>query len=333
MSPAPACSVIVPTYNRRALLDKTLATLVRQTLPGTAFEVLVVDDGSSDGTDALVRGWEGRLPVRYFFKPDEGFRLAEARNIGIRHARGEVCVFIDSGVLLHSRCLEAHLRSHAQAAGDAAVVGYVYGYNGEAPPAGSAELRWHDTDRAVGEFARQRGCLDVRETLYWRYGDRLQDWRAPWLVYWTGNVSASTALLRRIGLFDEAFRSWGVEDQDIGYRLHQAGARFMLEREAASVHEPHPHSPWRNYLSFLKNSEYFARKHGTPQARMILEHDLFEIEGLLRAAQGPLPPVAAPLPSRLRRLLRDRVLRHQPASTAGTAVRHAQWRGPESFEV
>jgi hypothetical protein len=106
----------------------------------------------------------------------------------------------------------------------------------------------------------------------------------------------------------------------------------MLERDAASVHEPHPRSPWKNYLSFLKNSEYFARKHGTAEARMILEHDLFEIEGLLRSAQGLLPPVAAPLPSRLRRLLRDRVLRRQSTPAVVPAPKHDQWGGPACFE-
>src|SRR5882672_6181176 len=113
MSQPPVCSVIIPTYNRMALLRYTLDALTRQDLGADRFEVLVVDDGSSDGTAALVERYQGRLDVRYFFQPDQGYRVAAARNIGIAHARSDVCVFLDSGVIAHSGCLSAHLRSHA----------------------------------------------------------------------------------------------------------------------------------------------------------------------------------------------------------------------------
>ena len=96
------CTVIVPTYNRRRLLELTLDSLAGQDLPRDRFEVLVVDDGSSDDTADVVREFEDRLDLRYFYQPDEGYRVARARNVGIRHARGEICVFVDSGVLLHS---------------------------------------------------------------------------------------------------------------------------------------------------------------------------------------------------------------------------------------
>jgi glycosyltransferase involved in cell wall biosynthesis len=65
------CTVIVPTYNRSELMRRTLDSLVAQDLLGDRFEVIVVDDGSSDGTAAMVEGYHDRLRLSYFFQDDE----------------------------------------------------------------------------------------------------------------------------------------------------------------------------------------------------------------------------------------------------------------------
>lgn len=331
-----SCSVIVPTYNRRRLLDQTLGALARQSLPAGSFEVLVVDDGSSDGSDEVVRSYEDRLRVRYFHQPDQGFRLAEARNLGLRHAAEPVCVFVDSGIVLHSRCLEAHLRSHAASPRPAAVIGYIHGYGTppDRPPGLPAP---EDADQAIGRLAADRRFLDAREALYWRHGDRLDEWQAPWLLFWTGNASAPTELVRRVGMFDQAFRSWGVEDQDLGYRLHRAGARFALARQALCLHEDHPRSSWRHYLSYLRNSAYFARKFGTPQARIVLNVNIFDVEDAMRQPGWEERFTATPwlatrmlrdLWSEARAALAGRVPGPQPAPRAAA---HPHWNGPAFF--
>src|ERR1035438_4569160 len=123
------CSVIIPTYNRAPLLSHTLESLVRQSLPADEFEVLVVDDGSSDETSVMVEGFSTRLNLRYFFQEDEGWRTARARNVGIANAAADVCVFLDSGLLAHSGCLAAHVSSHEESPVPLAICGYVYGFN------------------------------------------------------------------------------------------------------------------------------------------------------------------------------------------------------------
>src|SRR5689334_10163268 len=110
MSQRLACSVVVPTYNRMELLGHTLDALTKQDLGTDRFEVLIGDDGSDDATAEVVAGFADRMNVRHFFQPDEGYRAAAARNLGIDQARGDVCVFLDSGVLPHSGCLSAHVR-------------------------------------------------------------------------------------------------------------------------------------------------------------------------------------------------------------------------------
>jgi glycosyltransferase involved in cell wall biosynthesis len=274
MTTVPSCSVIIPTYNRAGLLARTLDSLVRQDLPRADFEVLVVDDGSSDQTAELAQSYRDRLELRYFFQPDEGWRVAQARNVGISHAAGEVCVMVDSGVLLHSGCLRAHLDSHRRAEGPVAVVGYVYGFGTEGAEAAEMirtldEGGFADPDGVIGLMRETGRWLDVRELFYAKYADDFAGLPAPWIVWWTCNVSAPTDRLRAVGGFDEQIRSWGGEDLELAYRLHLDGVRFVLNRAASSIHYPHGSSLAVSMAGAREVHRYVARKHGTPILRML----------------------------------------------------------------
>lgn len=305
MSASPACSVIVPTYNRAALLRHTLDSLLRQRLaPGQWLDVLVVDDGSTDDTAGVVEAYRERMPVRYFFQEDRGYRVAAARNTGINAAAGPVCVLVDSGVILHSGAVAAHLAAHRAADGPAAVVGYVYCFNegNEDGELIARALDYDDPDASMRSFGRDGRWLDIREDYYRRYGEDLSALVAPWLMYWTCNVSAPTGLLRTLGGFDETYRSWGGEDIDLGYRLHRAGARFALCREAASIHVPHPKSYHDNMRSAAGNYRYFADKFDDAVARLVPDHHFHDIEALIRArglrpAGTPATPAPAAQPA------------------------------------
>jgi glycosyltransferase involved in cell wall biosynthesis len=260
------CSVVIPTYNRADLLRHTLESLTKQRLSRDEFEVLVVDDGSSDGTALVVDGYRERLNLRYFYQDDEGWRTAKARNVGIAHAQAPVCVFIDSGVLAHSGCLEAHVASHRGHAEPVAVCGYVYGFNEDNQ---EAELIYRaidfdDIDATIGALEKSEQHLDIREDFYRKYTDDFGDVPAPWVVFWTCNVSAPTDLIRSVGSFDEAFRSWGGEDLDLGYRLHRGGARFIVSRRASAIHCPHHKDFTENDEGAAANYAYIARKYDNP---------------------------------------------------------------------
>jgi glycosyltransferase involved in cell wall biosynthesis len=265
------CSVIIPTYNRARLLGYTLDSLVRQDLPRDDFEVLVVDDGSTDSTETVVHSYRGRLAIRYFFQPDEGFRAAAARNVGITNASGDICVFVDSGVLLHSSCLRQHLASHHATVGPAAVCGYVYCFNLDNEDA--AQIRRSidvtDTDGSIAALQATGHWPDVREPFYARFTDDFHAVPAPWYVYWTCNASARTDQVRAVGAFDEMFRRWGAEDIDLGYRLHRDGARFMVNRLASGLHYPHDKVYEELADAALENYQYIARKYGTPITNLL----------------------------------------------------------------
>lgn len=286
------CSVIVPTYNRAPLLRHTLESLARQRLPDGRFEVIVVDDGSSDDSAAVVDGYRGRLDVSYHFRPDEGYQVARARNVGISHARAGICVFVDSGVMLHSGCLAAYLASHRRAGGPVAVCGYVYGFNenNEDGEQITAAIDYGEPDATIAGLAATGRWLDIREEFYAKYGDDFGGLPAPWLMFWTCNVSAPTGLLREVGMFDEAYRSWGAEDVDLSYRLHRAGARFVLNRQASAIHVPHPKSYEDNMRAVAGNYRYFAAKYATPITQLVDGNHFFVINDII--AERGLPGCA-----------------------------------------
>src|SRR5262245_25867711 len=93
---APDLSIVVPTYNRRAGIERFLRALEEQTFPATRFEVVVVDDGSTDGTDAALAAMQTPYRLRVLHQENAG--PAAARNAGLREAQGRLIVFLDDDV-------------------------------------------------------------------------------------------------------------------------------------------------------------------------------------------------------------------------------------------
>src|SRR5512136_1080752 len=107
---APCISVVIPTYNRRALLTRTLPTVLAQTLPAEEYEVIVVVDGSTDGSAAWLRGLTPTVTLRVLEQPNQG--PGAARNAGIRAARGRVVLLLDDDLLCGPALLQEHLAAH-----------------------------------------------------------------------------------------------------------------------------------------------------------------------------------------------------------------------------
>ncbi|GAA4690107.1 glycosyltransferase [Phytohabitans rumicis] len=266
------CSVIIPTYNRADLLAYTLESLARQSLRTDQFEVLIGDDGSTDDTASVVDRYRDRIDVKRFFHEHDGFGAARSRNECIRQAAGDICVMLDSGVLAHSGCLAAHVASNDASPGPLAVIGYVYGFalrDDDAREIDQVIDPW-DADATIERMTAKQLYPDVRDEFYERYDDDFADLPAPWVMYWSCNVSARTAQVREVGMFDEHFRTWGGEDLDLAYRLHCAGARFVVNRAASGVHHPHPKDFAQALDTALVNYQYMIKKYRSPIMPLLL---------------------------------------------------------------
>ena len=106
------CSVLVCTYNRAELLRLALESLCAQTVGCDSFEVVVVDDGSTDGTATVVERFDGRLQIRYSFQENSG--LAAARNHALFLAQGPIVLMHDDDDVAGPHLVEEHLRTHGQ---------------------------------------------------------------------------------------------------------------------------------------------------------------------------------------------------------------------------
>src|SRR4051812_16228434 len=112
-------SIVIPTYNRRDLLARTLPTVFDQDFPGGEFEVVVVIDGSTDGTAEMLRHLNPPCGFQIIEQPNRG--QAAAKNVGLRAARGELVLFMDDDILCGRGVVAEHVDAHE---GAAAVVAF-----------------------------------------------------------------------------------------------------------------------------------------------------------------------------------------------------------------
>jgi glycosyltransferase involved in cell wall biosynthesis len=264
-------TVVVPTYNCSQLLGLTLDSLCQQSLPPSQYEVIVVDDGSTDDTQQVVDRYRDRIRLSYFFQNDLGFRAAAARNIGIRHAAFDVVLFIDSGILVSSRLLALHQRAH-QEKHNLAVLGLSHGVNEY--DTRHAELMFSlmatTVDESIAAMHAHPQLQDCRLGYLQAIDYDLSLMRDSWLIFWGGHVSVSRLALSEIQGFDEWFTSWGGEDVELGLRLLQAGCSFEMLRSVESIHYPHTRNAEEKRASSRHNVRYIHQKHGTTTTRRLL---------------------------------------------------------------
>jgi glycosyltransferase involved in cell wall biosynthesis len=161
-----AVSVAICTWNRAGLLDQTLARMRDLRVPaGLGWELLVVNNNCTDGTDAVIARHEPHLPLRRLFEPAPGH--SNARNCAVRHARGELVLWTDDDVLVDEHWLAEMARAAAEHPGAAYFGGTIDPWFAEPPP------RWVARNLAAlqGPFAIRQLGPDTRplrdnETVY-----------------------------------------------------------------------------------------------------------------------------------------------------------------------
>lgn len=130
---APLITIGICTWNRQALLQSTLESLTKLRADGISYEIIVVDNNSTDGTAAVLQSYLTRLPLRVVFESRQG--LSHARNALVEAARGRHLIWTDDDVLVDPGWLAAYARAFAAWPDLAVFGGPIDPWYEETPPA------------------------------------------------------------------------------------------------------------------------------------------------------------------------------------------------------
>ncbi len=244
-------SIIIPVYNRADLLDATLATLVRQDdilRHPDLFELIIVNDGSPEDIEAVVKKYQFPIPVHYLENGKNEGR-SYTRNKGMAHAKGELFVFFDSDVLIPSGYFHEHWKIHARSK-DVVAVGFVENVAKDDERIGAmkegADLKpdiyrdfRHYTNTLYRTTAAPREYRLMDETSGFKHFNHpIDNFTLPDMVV-THNMSVRAEHARHVDGFDERFQGWGYEDTHFGAKLIGAGC-FVIPLPTGVFRIKHP---------------------------------------------------------------------------------------------
>lgn len=193
-------SVIIPTYNRRWILKKSLEALFNQRYPKDKYEIILIDDGSTDDTEIMIRSLSPSCKFKYF-RNEKRIGIPRTRNRGLREAQGEYIIFTDSDVVATSDFIAQHMAYHKKYQ-DVIVNG---------------ELIRVSSLKQIGK--KKKSIFDL-----------------SFSPFDTANVSVARKRVLEVGGFDEGLLAYGWQDLELGYRLRKAGLKPKINPHALGYH-------------------------------------------------------------------------------------------------
>ena len=233
------CSIVIPTHNRRALLERLLRTLETQALRDGSFEVLIIHNHTPDGTEEMAEAWCARqpFPARYFRKAYNG--PTRSREFGARSAAGRYVAFIDDDCIATPGWLQAGIDAFDAPGGR---------------PLGLVQGRTLPMPDQPQRFPFKTIHID-----------------APTVFFETCNIFYLKRAFEDVGGFSEDFldRFYG-EDTDLGWKVTQHGYGAGFAAAALAHHEVFQVSvqQWLREPLHFKNLPYLVKKYPALRERM-----------------------------------------------------------------
>lgn len=213
-------SVIIPTHNRREILVKSLTALFHQSVPKEHYEIVIVDDGSTDGTETYIQSILQSSPVQthYFSQMNKG--PAAARNLGIRQAKGDIVLIIGDDIITTPTFIEEHEKSHSNHPN--ILIG-ILGYITWSPELNVTPfMHWLENGGPQFSYYQIEQRIDVTDDIV--------------CYFYTSNISFKKKLFEDYGYFDEDFPYAAFEDTELGFRLRKSGLHLLYNKNAIAYH-------------------------------------------------------------------------------------------------
>ena len=241
-------SVVIPTYNRKPILEKCLRALEKQALNNIigSYEIIVIDDGSTDGTSSWIKNNSEILPHVVLYKQEHG-GPALGRNLGVMKSKFEIIIFIDSDLIVLDDFLVCHVNKLLSS--------------------------WKKNNKkcfTYGSVINTSNFKNPENEMY-----KLTD--VSFAYFATGNVAISKELLLNVGLFDKSFSLYGWEDLELGERLKKIGTKLVKCPEAIGFHW-HPPFDCGQIKSLISQEKerarmalVFYKKHSNLRVRFMIQ--------------------------------------------------------------
>jgi glycosyltransferase involved in cell wall biosynthesis len=233
-------SVVIPTFNRRESVRRSLTALSAQTFPARDFEVIVSIDGSGDGTHVMVSEFRSPYELRYIWEQNAG--KASACNRAIHTANGELLVMIDDDMEPASELLRAHYESHLK--------------NPRAVVLGAAPIVLDRNPPPVVTYIADKFNTHLEKISRTGYKIRIWD-------FYGGNFSIEKELISEIGLFDENYKVYGFEDVEFANRILKSDIKIIYSSDAKCIqhYDDDYQGVARKTISSGKNAIHLASSH------------------------------------------------------------------------
>ena len=247
-------SIIIPTYNRKEILLKTLQSIQRQQdIHLHDLEVIVVDDGSTDGTYDMLQ--QHQQDFSFHLKPLQQTNQGQgnARNLGMKYVSGHIVFFIGDDIELHTQFVREHIKVHTKYRDEAVVcLGFTTWH-----PSITVTPFMYFLEHGGHQFnypkLEKQPIIDyelqLREGSYW--------------YFYTSNISIKRSLLQHM-VFEPVYTSYGWEDIEFGYRLYKEYGMRLLYTERAMgyhIHEVSEDSFQKRMVSVSKNALLFHKRY------------------------------------------------------------------------
>ena len=241
-------SIVIPTYNRKPILKKCLKALENQNLNENIsnYEVIVVDDGSTDGTTYWIKDNYEVLPHVVLYEQEHG-GPALGRNLGVMKSKYEIIIFIDSDLIVLDNFIACHVNKLL--------------------------FSWNKNNKKCFTYGSVINTSNFTNPESERY--KLTDFSFAYFA--TGNVAISKELLLSVGLFDKSFSLYGWEDLELGERLKKLGTTLIKCPEAVGFHW-HPPFDCGQIESLVSQEKerakmalIFYKKHSNLRVRFMIQ--------------------------------------------------------------
>jgi GT2 family glycosyltransferase len=240
-------SVVIPFYKRKEIVLNTLRSFDKVDYPKTRYEIVLVEDGSNDFNENSFNTFEQCIRYLRSDQKKEQRTHFPPRNMGVSASKGELIIFFDCDQIVNPDFISQHVEFHLK-------------HGDNVLQFGTRKNLKKNQD--LNDLTKAEFEADGRKKLFEEYGTNGEDLIGNWANVWSHNISILRRHIEKHGGFDDGFTGWGLEDQELGFRMKKAGLKILYNPAIEVYHQYHTPAMGKSiFEGWMKNYEYFVKKY------------------------------------------------------------------------